>query len=139
MSRKFGFGRLLSRSTLIAISVSALAAVSAVPAYASSGGGCAGGGYGYGTIYGCISASGSTVLPDGYINWAYIPPNCSVAVELVNSSGYVVARGNYGCGAYHYGPLSVQEPSGTTWYSEIWVFSSNGNAVAESPAEHLSY
>jgi hypothetical protein len=139
MPRKPGFIRLLSRSFVIAISLSALAAVSAMPAYASSGGGCAGGGYGFGPMSACISASGGNVLPDGYITWENIPPNCSVALELVNPSGYVVARGNYACGAHHYGPLSVSEPSGTTWYSEMWVFSNNGNGVAESPAQHLSY
>ena len=76
MAHKPRFGHLLPRSLVIMISVSALAAVFALPASASSGGGCQGGGY---------------------------------------------------------------EPSGTTWYSEIWVFDKYGAGVAESPAEHLSY
>ena len=139
MAHKPRFGHLLPRSLVIMISVSALAAVFALPSSASSGGGCQGGGYGVGSMYGCISASGSTVLPDGYINWENSPPNCSVALELLNSSGNVVARANYGCGAHHYGPMHVYEPSGTTWYSEIWVFDKYGAGVAESPAEHLSY
>lgn len=112
----------------------------AVPASASSGGGCAGGyGYSFGGMWGCISASGSTLLPDGYIRWNSIPPGCGVSVELETSGGRTVAVGDYGCGGYHYGPLRVNEPSGTSWKSCIYVFSAYGTSVACSPLEYLSY
>jgi hypothetical protein len=140
VGRRWKFSRWISRLLMVLYVVPIVATVSIMPASASSGGGCAGGyGYEFGGAWGCISASGSDVLPDGYVVWNGIPPGCSVALELVNSSGNVVARGNYGCGAYHYGPLRVHEPSGTTWHSYLYVYSNYGTSLADSPAQYLSY
>jgi hypothetical protein len=113
--------------------------VGGAPAWASSGGSCADTYTGFGEISACISASGHSVLPDGYVTWDSIPPNCSIGLFLQNGSHQNISRGNYPCGQHHYGPISTTKPSGTTWYSVIIVYSSSGNSEAESPAEYLSY
>lgn len=124
---------------LVAVLVTCLSMTAISPAAASSGGGCQDTYSGFGEVSACISASGGSVLPDGYVSWDTIPPNCSIGLFLQNASHQNVARGNYPCGQHHYGPMTFTEPSGTTWYSVMIVYSGWGNAEADSPPEHLSY
>jgi hypothetical protein len=133
------FRRLGMSICLVTMMVAALGVASATPAVASTGGGCQDTYSGFGEVSGCISASGSHVLPDGYVDWTTIPPNCSIGLFLQNASHVNVARANYPCGQDHYGPFSVAEPSGTTWYSVMIVYSGLGNVEADSRPEHLSY
>lgn len=123
----------------VAMMLIAFGGVGGTAALASSGGSCADTYSGFGEISACISASGSSVLPDGYVSWDTVPPNCSVAVFLQNGNHQNIYRGNYSCGQHHYGPFSAKEPSGTDWYSVVIVYSGSGNAEADSPVEHLSY
>jgi hypothetical protein len=126
-------------AALVAAMTAGLGLMNTVPAAASSGGGCEDTYAGFGEVSACISVSGSSVLPDGYVTWDTIPPNCSIGLFLQNANHQNVSRGNYSCGQHHYGPLSLREPSGTTWYSVMIVYSGWGDVDADSPPEHLSY
>ena len=144
-ARRHAIGRLSRLRNLVAgvgataMVLVALGGVGGTPAWASSGGGCQDTYAGFGEVSACISASGGSVLPDGYVTWDTIPPNCSIGLFLQNGSHQNIYRGNYPCGQHHYGPFSASEPSGTTWYSVMIVYSGWGNAEADSPAQYLSY
>jgi hypothetical protein len=111
--------------------------IAAPPASATTGGGCFTvdpySSYAV-SVSACISAQRNVVYPDGYVTWNFIPPNCSIGLFLQNSSHQNVARGNYACGAHHYGPFSYSVPCLTNWYSEMVVYSGDGNIVATSQA-----
>src|SRR5215475_5291426 len=95
--RRVAAGMLRLRNQVAGVSAAAmilvaLGGVGGTPAWASSGGGCNDTYTGFGEVSACISASGSSVLPDGYVTWDTIPPNCSVALFLQNGNHQNIFR-----------------------------------------------
>jgi hypothetical protein len=126
--------RLRALTTIVGtiVVVAGLGIVStASPASATSGGGCWTTSVSWFDVTGCISAQRNVVYPDGYVSWRTIPPGCSVALFLQNSSGQNVARYNYPCGYYHYGPFSWSVPCLTNWRSDLVVYNNNTGPVSE--------
>ncbi|WP_344635253.1 hypothetical protein [Kitasatospora cystarginea] len=100
----------------------------------SSGGGCTGyTSVGYGlSINSCISASGGTVHPDGYVSGS--ASNCTIYVDLIKD-GSVVSESTSSCSGGHVYGNSVS--GGGSYFTGIYAVV-NGNTTSEivSPYEY---
>jgi hypothetical protein len=111
-------------------------------ANASSGGGCDSSGVVSGMdIEACVSASGGTLEPDGYI---IRNSNCrSVTFYLWAGGGSsVVDQWSVSCATGHKGPHPEPSPglNHQTYYVRMTMFNSSGAAVnIDSPDEYFSY
>lgn len=114
--------RVISLAAILAVPLGVLGSLAAPSAaYAASGGGCSGWG---GSIEGvsvdaCISASGITIIADGYARGS--SSNCYVQVALLNSNFQSLGTGGtQSCSSgHHTGPSGVYFG---TYYSEMCVY-----------------
>ncbi|MEV6949843.1 hypothetical protein AB0N07_49755 [Streptomyces sp. NPDC051172] len=118
----------------IAAGIAATGLLAATPASAASGGGCDP--YGSG-IAACISASGSDVLPDFYIN--VLPAHCqSVEFTLwdITANTRVWSTG-VACKDMHGGPWHIHATPGHAYDSELVV--QTGATQPTSSTSPISY
>jgi len=135
------------RLSVAVLAAAAVGAINMPAANASSGGGCAAAN---GSTTVCISASGSHLEPDYYINnSAGTCSSVAVWVDDLNDNSLTIwsdSTVNSGCVTGHHGPWALDSSNtsggvvnGHRYVAYMQINGSSGTAKLESPAETLSY
>lgn len=128
-------------SIALALVMASVGLAESQPAGASTGGGCSpryvGGPVNAG--YACISASGSDVIPDAHMSWAYIPPGCHVEVWTSSVETGWMLDTTSPCGRNYYGGRRIGGPSPSHWDTTVEVIYAGTIRGFWSPRLCLSY